>query len=163
MNLISVLEFHFHAVRVVVSGESERGPGNPIWRFDKIMADVNVLIMQPSAAMKPPTSAAVMAATAAPSRPASFRIDTAYPAVQVGGGVGRQPMSAALTAALPPGTPNPASFVVRATVDEAELNALDNALANQYGEHVVFADPRIEPAPVCGGDPSGEIDRGGCE
>jgi len=122
-------------------------------RVNEVMADVSVLILQPSAAAAPPTSASIMAATPAPARPASFRVDTAFPAVQIGGGAGRRPAPAALTATLPTGTPDPASFVVRATVDETDLDDLDNALKSQHGEQVVFSDPRVEPAQTCGGDP----------
>ena len=38
-------------------------------------------------------------------------------------------------------------------MDETDLVDLDDALKAQYGEQVVFSDPRIEPAQTCGGDP----------
>jgi hypothetical protein len=100
----------------------------------------------------PPTSMAAMAVGVPPQ----MQLDQSFAPVPVNPSSAVQALAAAgmrATMAARPQTLGPGAYVVRGTIDAADLDAVTQATLDPSGQVTVFADPGVGAAQTCGGDP----------
>src|SRR5512147_1251237 len=102
----------------------------------------------------PPTPSAAIAAI--PGLPPQMQLDQSFAPVPVHPESAGQALVAAgmhATVAARPQSFGPGAYVVRGTIDAADLSAVTQATLDPTGQTRVFADPEVGAAQTCGGNP----------